>query len=266
MTKRFSAVIMALFLLILSLTACGNTTPPKRTAVEEKYAYNTEIIHNPNAPVDAAVLIKDIKGYTEQKIYKVKFPRKIADTHLYVESVGSYTGPYFEDMSMEPCENVFAAVIRNDSDKVISYSSFNIIYGDDDHVKCGFHTTNLKPHCTALVLSDDKTVTFDKVLYFQPNEPMEVLADSLTMLGGTVGVSYSDGKLVVTNLTAEDLGTVYIRYKMFGDGNVFLGGFTGSVIVENVSAFETYEADAGIFNPDTCEIICVENEMSAIES
>ena len=264
MGKRIFAIILAATLVILSLSACNTmTTPPKKTAVDPEYADNTEILRNPNAPVNAAVLINDIEGYTEKSIPKTKFPRKIADTHLYVDSVGAYTGAYVEDMSMTECKDVFACVIRNDSDQLLSYSSFNIIYGDDESVKCGFHATNIKPHCSALVLSDDKNVKFDVVLYFQPNEPMEVLSDGLTMLDGSVGVSYKDGMLVVTNLTENDLGTVYIRYKMFTGGNVYLGGFTGSIMVENVKAFETYHVDAGVFNPDTCEIVCVENDTSA---
>ncbi len=245
-----TSVILVLVTITAVLSGCGG--------VDKEYEYNTEIIANENAPVNGSPEIDKLTGYVEDKEQDfVELPYAIEDTSLEVISIGSYTGPYVENGATEEVEDVLAIVVKNTSDKVVSYSSITVEYAEG--TACSFSPTNIPSNQSALVFTNMETVPYKDVTSFVRTDSMEVLADSLPMLEDKVGIDFKDGKFIVTNLTNENLGDVYIRYKTISDGNAYLGGITYSVVVSNVEPYETYKVDAENYDVENSMIIAVEN-------
>ncbi len=250
--RLFTSVLLVLVCLASVLSGCGG--------VDKEYEYNTEIITNEKAPVDGAPEVDKINGYTEDKKQTfVELPYAIEDTSLEVISIGSYTGPYVESGTTEEVEDVLAIVVKNTSDKVISYSSVTVEYAEG--TACSFSPTNIPANQSALVFTNIETVPYEDVTSFVRTDSMEVLSEKLPMLEDKVGVDFKDGQFIVTNMTNEKLGDVYIRYKTISDGNAYLGGITYSVVINNVEPYETYKVDAENYNEETSMIIAVENVL-----
>ena len=263
MKYRLYAICLSVLLSALIMCSCGEKKQEPNEVgghVAEEYAYNTEIIRSENAPVPGAADISKLTDYQEGAIDGVSLPFEVPDTPLVIDSVGAYNGQYVEDSSMDACAGVPAVVVRNTSDQIVSFASFKVRYGEGEDAVCSFRPTNLKAGCSALVLTEDKTLQFDKMTAFEIVKSSAILIDELTMIDDMVGVSYDNGKIVLTNLKERSLGTVYIRYKFITDANAYLGGVTCSVLVENAQPYKTYLIPAGNFDPERCEIICVEND------
>lgn len=247
----FTSLVLVLVCFSLIFSGC-------KTGVDKEYEYNTEIMTNENAPVQGDADVEAITGYVEDAEQKLAtLPYEIKDTDLVVTSIGKYTGVYTESGANEEASNILAMVVQNTSDKVVSYSSATIEYDEDKTFTIS--PTNLPAHQSVLVFSTGESIPYEDVKKFECIDSMAVMATELPLLKDVVGVDFVDGQFVVTNLTSEDLGEVYIRYKTFTEGNTYLGGITYSVMVPDVKAYETYKVDAEDFNEDTSIIIAVEN-------
>lgn len=254
-----------ILLVIFLLSACN--TPEKegvKKAVDKEYEYNTVILKNPNEPSAGKADIQKIDGYSEIAVEGLEFPYEIPDSHLVIESVGAYTGVYTEDLSMDNVDGIPAAVVRNTSDKPVSYASFQVQYTDNVNLLCGFACSNLNAGYSAVLLCDNKKLNAGDVTQFRITSPTEMPGESLTVLDGIVGVDYKDGKLILTNQTEDSLGTVYIRYKYIAGGNAYRGGVTQTVTASYLNGYDTCRLDAGDFDPDNCAIICVENDENTV--
>lgn len=249
--RVFTSLLLVLVFISLIFTGC-------KMGVDKEYEYNTEILSNENAPVEGDADVAAITGYVEDSEQKLaQLPYSIPDTDLVVTSIGKYSGVYSELGENEDVSDILAIVVENTSDKVVSYSSLTIEY--DDEKACSFSPTNLPPHQSALVFSNSEAVPYADVKKFECTDSMAVMAKELPLLKDVVGVDFVDGQFVVTNLTPDDLGDVYIRYKTCTDGNAFLGGITYSVTVPDVKGYETYKVDAENFDETSSVIIAVEN-------
>lgn len=247
----FTILVLVLVCLNLVFTGC-------KMGVDKEYEYNTEILVNEKAPVEGDVDVSVISGYvedTEQKF--AQLPYAIPDTDLVVTSIGKYSGVYNELGTEEEATEILAIVVENTSEKVVSYSSLTIEY--DEEKSCTFNPTNLPPRQSALVFPSSEAIAYADVKKFECTDSMAVMAKELPVLEGVVGVDFVDGQFVVTNLTSDDLGDVYIRYKTCTEGNTYLGGITYSVMIPDVKAYETYKVDAGNFDESSSVIIAVEN-------
>ncbi|MBE6824002.1 MAG: hypothetical protein E7513_01515 [Ruminococcaceae bacterium] len=251
--NRVSTIIftvVALVLVAIMVSGCGG--------VDKEYEYNTEIIINENAPVEGEPQLESITGYVEDtKQDFLKLPYAIENTSLEIVSIGKYTGVYTDSGSNENVEDILAIVVKNVSDKVVSYSNVSFAYGDD--VACSFSPTNLPPNQSALVFTNTEKIPYKNVKKFECVDAMEVPAEKLPLLEDKVGVDFKDGEFIITNLTNENLGDVYVRYKNFTDGNAYLGGITYSVVATDVEPYETYKVPADNYNAETSVIIAVEN-------
>lgn len=244
--------------LILVLVCCSFVFSGCKLSVDKEYKYNTEIITNEKAPVEGEADVEAITGYVEDAEQKfATLPYEIKDTDIVVTSIGQYTGVYSEISKSEDVEDILAIIVENTSDKVVSFSSLTIEYADEK--TCTFTPTNIPAHQTALVFTNGETIPYADVEKFECIDSMAVMAKELPLLEGVVGIDFVDGQFIVTNLTSDDLGEVYIRYKNFTDGNTYLGGVTYSVMVPEVEGYETYKVDAPDYSEDTSVIIAVEN-------
>lgn len=251
--SKLSIIICAILVLVfvVSFAGCGK-------GVDKEYEYNTEIITNENAPDDGDVVVDDITGFVEVKDQKLlQLPYTIPDTDLVVTAIGKYTGQYIESGVNEETKDAFAVIIKNMSDKVVSYSSIEVQLSDKE-IRA-FSPTNLPPNQSTLSFPINKVISFDDVTKFDVIESLVVPTDSLPLLEGKVGVDFKDGEFIITNLTDENLGDVYVRYKNFAPGNVYLGGITYSVVVNEMTAYETKKVKADSYSEDSSIIISVES-------
>ena len=246
-------LIIASVMMLVALL-CGCQQVPEA----EEFSDNTAILTNPGAPVPGDPDISAVSGYTEAVPKGLKLPYSVPDTDIELLSVGSYTGRYIEDKSGDSCTGVPAVVVRNTSDKVISYSCITVRYGEGDEDVTSFMPTNIPAGCCAVVLASDKELTADKLASFEVTSAQQILSDKLTVIEGKAGVSYSDGAFIVTNLTDESLGEVYIRYKLITPGNCYLGGVTYTVNTDVLPAHTTVKLFAS-FDEKNCSIVAVES-------
>ncbi len=249
--NRVSSIIFLIISVVLVaafFTGCGGS-------VAEEYQYNTVIETNENKPVEGEPEIESITGYVEDNKQKfLELPYAIENTDLEIVSIGKYTD---ENISEETDKELLAIVVKNNSDKVVSFSTFDVQY--DTNLYTSFSPTNLPAGMSSLVYTEAPYIAYEDVKIFEISNPMAVMSDSLPMLDGTVGVDFKDGNFIITNLTGEDLGDVYVRYKTCGSGNVYLGGTTYSCMAADVKPYETYTVPAEYYVEGSSVIIAVEN-------
>ncbi len=233
-------IIIATVLLIIFFT-------PKQ-CVDEKYADNTSIIENTLEPQSGTANIEKIAGFTEQNVPYINLPYTIPDTDIEITKIGTYTDSSSDD--------VFAVIVKNNSDRVISYSSLNF---DTNKGIISFSATNLTQGVSSLAFAENKDIKFSDITKFRFSDKLVVNSDNLSILDSKVGIKYQDENFILTNLTSENLGSVYIRYKNVTKGNAYLGGETYSVVQKNVEPFETYFVPASDFDAEKSVIISVES-------
>lgn len=191
----------------------------------------------------------------KQKICGIKLPYKVADTPIEIEGIGQYTGPFVEDGSDEPVANVLSVIVKNTSDKVVEFAELRFKVNNSEEAV--FHISTLPAGSSALVMennrreynSEDKMKFGDK-LYAQKDER--------SLMNDQVKVTAQDQKLSVQNLTEDNLGTVYVRYKGKLNDNYYLGGITYSCKIENVGPNQTKEAETMHFTVDGSQVLMVE--------
>ena len=250
MKKVQSILVVMLVILMLAsaLAGCG---------VEKEYAYNTEVVSVENAPEAGDAEIEAITGYVEDaKQELLELPYAVGDTGLEITSIGKYTGVYTASGENTDAENIFALVVKNTSEKVVSYSSMSFKYAKDKQFT--FNATNLPSQQSVLLFPSVEAVQYDDVKKLELVDSMAVPTDSLPMVEG-VGVDYKDGEFIVTNNNKEDVGDVYIIFKNTMDGNVYLGGITYSVEVFDLKGYETQKVSAENFDPEKSVIVAVQN-------
>lgn len=252
MKKTIISLLCVISIVLVSVlfAGCGG--------VEKEYEYNTEIISVDNGPVEGEPEIDKITGFvedTEQTF--VELPFAVDDTGLEIIAVGSYTGVYSDGADGSQAENALALVVKNTSDKVISYSTFTVEYASDKFAT--FSPTNLPQNQSSIVFANNTPVDYKDVKKFECTDSMCVPTDELPLLKDVVGVDFKDGEFIITNLTNDDLGDVYVRYKNSSEGNAYLGGITYSAMVQDLKGYETKKVKAKNFDPETSVIIAVEN-------
>ncbi len=242
---------------------------PTRSEIAQEYTYNTQIETNADAPIDSEPEVEKITGFVEDKEQKfvslpLSFEIKDGDKNINIieiVAIGKYSGEYVDGASVSDVENALALVIKNPSDKVLSVASMSIKY--DDGKVCSLTPSNIPPHQSALVLTNDSPVPYSDVKMLECTLDYAVPQKELPLIKDKVGVDFKDGKFIVTNLTDEYLGDVYIRYKKFADGNIYFGAVTYTACAQDVQPYETYLVDAPDYNSDNCIIIAVENHVGS---
>lgn len=246
--KSILAVMLVALMLVSTLAGCG---------VDKEYEYNTEVISLENAPKEGDADIEAITGYAEDsKQELLELPYAIGDTGLEITSIGKYTGLYTDNGENTEVTDILGLVVKNTSDKVVSYSSIQFEYAKDK--QCTFNATNLPSQQSVLLFTSVKPVQYDDVKKLELIDSMAVPADSLPMVEG-VGVDCKDGEFIVTNHNKEDVGDVYIIFKNTIDGNVYLGGITYSVEVFDLKGYETRKVPAENFDAEKSVIVAVQN-------
>ena len=199
MTKKIFIIIVAI--LLLALTAIIITF---KANLKQPSTSNTTQIN------------------TENNKAGISLPYTIAQG-CRITRCFAYSGPYVEDGSDTPCENIFALLIENRSGRDIQLLSLKLKTRDRTY---SFRLTTLLNNHAITVLeaealefseSDITEVYIDKIIYFSEKPSL-----CLDILRATP----QDGFLNIKNISDKDIANAYFYYKNpYQDGS-WLGGIT----------------------------------------
>ena len=141
---------------------------------------------------------------------------------LFIEELFSYSGPFVEDGSNDPCENIAAVRIVNGSALSYRYLKFSLETADAVY---SFAASTVMAGTEMTVLNEkkepytgDRIIACETVTIAPFTEPPSVYPDKFS-------ISYLDFFLNVRNLTEKPIGNVSVYYKNT-DENGFFGGIT----------------------------------------
>ena len=201
-----------IFLVVLLLGALGLLLIPKETETPARPVFSAQIVQTQTLTP------------TENQV--ISLPYSPEGWGLVVEGCICYDGPYMEDGTNAPVENVAGAILRNDSDRGISFAVLALEQGDKITY---FTVTWLPPGQRVLVLAmdrgayDPQPVTDCRVLGIRWDDfssaPVEVLPGP-------------EGSLQVTNLMVTRQEGICLRFKQYSeDYGMLLGGITQCVSI-----------------------------------
>ena len=257
-----AAALLILLLIAIAVFMAGGRKPEEKsdpaTVVNRP---EKDAAGDPAEQQDAEADWYNLPGYIngadkngEQVICGVTLPYRVENTPLVIEGIGQYTGPFVEDGSDEPAANVLAVVVKNESDTDVEYAEIKFSAGEGG--EADFHISTLPAGKSVVALEQNKrefnpedVLTFLDRLYADGN--MDVMEDK-------VEVTAVNGALTLKNLTEEELGTVYVRYKNKLTDNYYLGGITYSCRFENVGPGDSTESETKHFSADGSTVLMVE--------
>ncbi|MGN0383513.1 MAG: hypothetical protein ACI4DS_04520 [Eubacterium sp.] len=192
--------------------------------------------------------ISKIRGFT-QKADNIKSSVE----NIKIEAAGSYTGSYIEDGSDEAIIGVAAIIVTNYAERMIQYAQ--IVFDTGDGHEAVFVLTNLPSNTSALVMESSKLQFYDNADY--TNAQITVTYVEQSMCEDKVTLESENGKISVTNITDKNIANVYVYYKYYQIGGIYLGGITYRATSESIEAGETVDIQCVHYNKDTSLIVSV---------
>ena len=176
---------------------------------------------------------------------------------VYLEQVNKYTGVYMEDGSDEMVSGIMMVRITNTGEDDIQLMHIEVAYPEANYY---FQVTNLPAGSSAVLLEqsrqampggDPLSAVASNVVLFQEN---------MTVDTSVFEISGASGMMNVKNISGADIdGDIYVYYK-YKTQDVFYGGITFRVTVQGgLKAGEIRQLMTSHFNPDTCQVVMVEN-------
>lgn len=146
---------------------------------------------------------------------------------LEVVSVGPYSGPYMEDASDEPVENVLAIQVKNIGEEALQYGEITLHGGEKAKEKALFKLSTLEPGQTMTVLEANKQEYNKNVQYAAAtSENVALFPGKLNTYEKQLEIQPLDGGLNVSNISKKDIkGEIIIYFKDCAD-DMLMGGIT----------------------------------------
>lgn len=174
---------------------------------------------------------------------------------LYLLSVDPYSGPYVEDGSDEPVENVMAITVENQGDEPIQLSTVTLTAADG--AEYSFTLTALPAGARVTVLEENRAAYKDgleisgavlsNVAGF--NEPLSLHEELLS-------ITASNQTLTIKNVSGQAFPGGRVCYKnVSNDG--YLGGITYTVTIPAMAADEEVTLYAGHYTTGGSELLFV---------
>lgn len=218
-TILVALLILAAFITVVIVLANRNETRSGGEdgpvdAIEEDTAEPTE-----EKPL--ITIPYDIPGFTLLQEAEVGM---IDDTELELLGVGRYSGAYFEDLSDDEVEDVYAIVVRNNGADWVDLAAFTMLCGG----KTAVFELSALPNDSAVLLLESNRMTWNEGDYCY-NAHVVITENPLPRVFDfeeDFSISSGDGVINITNnsdTTFED--DVLIDYKNF-DYGLYLGGLT----------------------------------------
>lgn len=204
-------------------------TEPEETRPEETLSSNPQ----PGGNTTQSTQPGSSQTPTDEPDTSIHFPYNITGTDLVIEQVNSYNGIYFEDGSDREVSNVAAIVLRNNGQTCIEYVNITVKCND---ILLQFVGSTLEAGERMIILEADGK-------NYQTGKYTDCTADvasitELVMSENLVCVEEQEnGKLLVTNLTEENIPCIRIFYKYYMDDvDVYVGGITYTAKVVDLNA------------------------------
>ena len=178
-------------------------------------------------------------------------PSPLLTDGVYISEIFAYTGPYVEDGSNAPCENVCAVILRNDSGEHYQYVEFEL---ETAGGRYAFSASTLFSGAQMTVLCKDAAAFTDDTLVSLRVTALAPFAETPSVHTDTLEITYTDGFINVKNLTDGPLENIYVYYKIT-DENGYLGGITYRVAFGGIDAGALKQARAANMRRDTGRVV-----------
>lgn len=166
---------------------------------------------------------------TEDLMEMETFDSNILDAEfgLEVTAIGPYTGPYMEDASDEPIENVLMIQVTNKGQDVLQYGEITLLSDENAKEKALFKLSTLEPGQTVTVLEANKQEYNRNVQYTAAtSENVALFPGKLKAYPKKLEIQGMDGGLNVTNISGKDIDGEIVIYFKDCEGDMLMGGIT----------------------------------------
>jgi hypothetical protein len=175
--------------------------------------------------------------------------------NLIINSIGSYSGRFYEDGSNDKVEDVLAIKVTNTGNQTLQYCEI-VLSGSNETAR--FSLSTLGPKESVIVLeSNKKTHTehtyvngvANHVVFFQ--EEPKLWEDILEIEG-------KNGSITITNISDQDIeGEFYLYYKNYTDGTYY-GGITYRTKVSALKSGESINVISTHFSAKDSKILFID--------
>ena len=228
--RRFFASVAAALLLFAALTAAGCGKAPGNATAQSDAEAPTERQTEAPLPEDALARVTG---------------------DVYLTEFFSYSGPFTEDGSDEPCEGIAAVRIVNRSDAHYEYLSFSL---DTPEGTCEFEASTLLAGASMTVLEKNRAAYDGNAAWNARLLRAAEFPAAPTVHLDTLEISFTDGFLNVRNLTADELKNVTVCYKST-DEYGFFGGITYRVRFGDLAANGAVQKTATHIRKDGSRVV-----------
>lgn len=259
--KKSLYVVLCVVLSALVFCGCGATTVPEETAITTQVGTQDALPGNSGflvaTPDETGARPAQITGFAaDREMTTVSLPHTMGNASLQVISVGRYSGYFTEDSSYDTVSDIAAVVVQNISNRFIKSATVTAVGSSGNEYK--FPLTSLPAGCSVIVLESGKSVLAE-------NEKISALATGVVEISDTadlcedkVKITFANGNFNVKNLTDKKFSAVYIRYKSYTSGNVYMGGVTYSATINNLAPYDTKQCTPNNFYNGYSEIMMVQ--------
>ncbi|MBR2724261.1 MAG: hypothetical protein IKB72_02335 [Ruminococcus sp.] len=258
--KRQILFLLSIVMCLLLMFGCSaksgsdDNSSGKADSIEDMIYENGETISA--TPDETGARPAQIPGFTpDREMLRLSLPYGINGTPLQVIAVGRYSGYYVEDGTDDSVTDVSAVVVQNIGQKCIKNAT--VILAGKDAKEYAFAITTLPSGKAALILESHRSEWQKEEEIAHISAVSEEL-DELELHSDKLSISFKDGKFRVKNLTDADYRAVYIRYKNYTAGNVYMGGVTYSASIDNVMAHGEYECESIHFFKGYSEVLMLQ--------
>lgn len=170
---------------------------------------------------------------------------------LYITEVFPYTGPYVEDGTNDPCENICAVRLRNDTAEHYQYMEFEL---ETESGVYDFSASTLFSGAQMTVLSKNKAAYTGAGVRSAKLVTSAPFTKTPTVHTDTLEITYTDGIINVKNLTDGLLMNVYVYFKEMDDFGYF-GGITYRTGFGDILAGDIVQSGASNMHKDTSRVV-----------
>ena len=173
----------------------------------------------------------------ETQPVEITFPYVIPETSLEIKVLESYSGTFLEDGSDESVENMATVILSNNGQDYVEYA--DVMLTAEDGTELHFVVSGMDPGSMAVVM-ESGCATYEDREYVNCAAQI-AYTDGFSMSQDLVTVKEdSDGSLLVTNISTEDIPVVRVFYKFYMESaNAYVGGITYTAKIEDLKAGES---------------------------
>lgn len=248
MKTKYAALMLCVLCLCAFTFGCstaekGDTTSTKTTVTEAETATAAESVAQSllSTPDESGAIVSTIEGYNSNSAAQggtvlsnaVTLPYTVEGTGLKITAMGGYSGKFVEDSSDQEVQGVFAIVVQNTGDSPLKTAK--IVMTDENGNEYIFKLSTL-PEGTSAIVMEEERQSYSPDINLLSIEASESFLDALSLNEDKISLSFDGENLKIKNISETDLTAVYVRYKSFTCGNVYLGGITYSTSFKNVEA------------------------------